>query len=103
MGISPWQVGQLLPLWTPTITTDSGSALSLAGATLSSVLHNTDTEQDIAMVGTWLVTNAALGQAQYTWAAADVAVAGNYVIIVTATFSAGPMPTDPIPFLILAY
>jgi hypothetical protein len=103
MGISPWQVAQLLPLWTPTLTKDDGTALNLTGATLTSVLHNVETGQDTAMIGAWVITNAALGQAQYTWASADVAIAGNYVIVVTATYAGGALPTDPTPFLLLQY
>ena len=103
MGISPWQVAQLLPLWTPTLTKDDGTALNLTGATLTSVLHNTVTGQDTAMTGAWVVTSATLGQAQYTWASGDVATAGNYVIVVIVTYAGGPMKVDPVPFLILAY
>jgi|SRR5579859_5198901 len=103
MGISPWQVGQLLPLWQDTITGDNGAAIPLTGGTVTGILHNTVTGQDTPLTGTFLITNAALGQVQYTWSAADVAVAGNYVIVRTVTFSGGALKIDPVPFLILAY
>ena len=101
MGITPFYVGQLLPTLTLTINKDAGVALDLTSATLTSLLHNVQTGQDTTMIGTWAVSSpATAGIAVYTWASGDTAIAGNYQIIVTATYSGKPLDADPIPFLI---
>jgi hypothetical protein len=102
MGISPMYVGQRLPTMTLTINKDTGSAQDLTGASLSSILHNTNTGQDTAMTGTWTVTNATSGIATYAWTAADTATPGSYTIIVSAAIGGLPLTGDPIPFLILS-
>ncbi|MBF6588918.1 MAG: hypothetical protein IVW57_00120 [Ktedonobacterales bacterium] len=99
--ISPWQVGQTLPVWTPTWTYDNGSPVNLTGATLSLLIVNVTTGVVLAGAGTFTVVNGSLGQAQYAWATADCAEPGQYVLIAKATFAGGGvLPADPVPWLV---
>jgi hypothetical protein len=103
MAISPWSCGATLPVWQATFTDDSGNALNLTGATLSLIIHNTQTQEDVAGAGTWTITNATSGQATYAWAAADSAEPGIYSLSVRITFSGGGvLYTDPVPWTVNA-
>ena len=98
MALSPWQCGATLPVMPFQFQGDSGVATNLTGATLSLTIHNTQTGADVAGVGTWTITNATAGQATYTFAAADSEVAGLYDLYIIATYSAGDLPFNPIPW-----
>lgn len=103
MGISPMYVGALLPAINLTIFDDSGNAVNLTNYTLSSTLRNIATSQDTAMTGSWAITGASAGQAQYLWASGDTANAGDYNLIIKATNASNkPLICDPIFLRILA-
>lgn len=103
MALSPWYVGQTLPIASLTFQDDGGNALNLTGGTLSVIIHSVSgAASDTAGAGTFNTTNAALGQATYTWAAADVATAGTYTLIFKVTYSGGVVICDPITWQVLA-
>lgn len=102
MALSPWPAGATLPLWNATLSDDTGAAVNLTGATLSLIIRNTRTLTDQTGAGSWTITGATAGQAQYTWAAADSATIGDYVLIVVATYAGGVLKTDPIPWQVVA-
>lgn len=103
MALSPWSSGATLPLWNVTIADDSGAAVNLTGATLSLIIRNTRTLTDQTGAGSWSITSATAGQAQYTWAAADSATPGDYALIIVATYSGGGvLKTDPITWQVVA-
>jgi hypothetical protein len=95
-------VGATLPVMALTLTDDTGAAINLTGATLSLIIHNTQTQEDVAGAGTWAITNAAAGQATYTWASGDTATAGSFLLYVKATYSGGVAIADPIKWMVNA-
>lgn len=101
--ITPWYVGQTLPNLTVTFQTDTLAPQPLTNLTPSLVIRNPVTGVDMAGAGTWSIANAAAGIAQYTWASADVAVAGSYVLVITLTDGSGrTLKCDPIPWQVVA-
>lgn len=100
MGITPWYVGQLLPLLTITFTDDSNKAVNLTGATLTLTIHNLATNSSVAGAGSFVITDAANGVGTYTLDAVDVATAGNYTVQAVATINGKPLKADPISWVI---
>lgn len=101
MAVSPFYCGQTLPVMSLTLTDDTGAAINLTGAALSLIIHNTQTQEDVAGAGTWDITNATAGQATYTWASADSSVAGNFTLYIKATYAGGVAIADPINWQVL--
>ena len=96
MGITPWFVGQVSPVWTINILPDSGTfnASGLVPSNFSMVFRNTDASGivDINGTGTFSNVTVASGSApatvQYTPSSTDVQNAANYralVKVVTGT------------------
>lgn len=100
MSIQPWYTGQTLPAMEPTFEDDNGNAINLTGATITLKFRNQQTNQDQVGAGTWNILSATGGIAQYSWASADVATAGSYLIYVDVTYSGGKRTFDPVPFII---
>lgn len=86
-SISPMYVGQTLPNYTRTLTTNSGVVVNLTGAILSMKLVNQMTGQVIICSGTWVIDNASQGLAHYPWQVGDTAVAGVWDAYVVAAYS----------------
>lgn len=96
MAISPWPSGATLPVWAVTITDDTGAAVNLTNATITLLIRNVNNTSGVSGAGTWTITNATAGQATYSWAAADSANVGSYMLTVIITFSNGVIKTDPV-------
>lgn len=98
MGISPWKVGQTLPVWKVTLSDDSGAALDLTGATvtLKAAYAMVKPLTYSAALGQLVVTNAATGVIQYAVSSSDIFVltAGDYLLEWTATYPSGEVVTD---------
>lgn len=94
MAISPWAVGQLLPVWTVTFTDDSGATLNLTGATLTLQIRNKSSGAVTSGAGSFVVTSASTGLATYSPDAADVAAAGEYEVRGVATIGGKEVMTD---------
>jgi hypothetical protein len=85
-----------------TFVDDGNAAINLTGATLTLIIHNTQTNTDATGAGSWTITNAAGGLATYAWAAADSATSGTYLLYIKATYSGGVSICDPIPWQVNA-
>ena len=76
----------------------SNTPYVLTGLTLATAyafkLINISNGTIITGAGTWSYVNAAQGQIQYAWNAADVAIAGMYRIKVVVTFPSGALTFD---------
>lgn len=95
MGISPWiktsYQTQLAPLWTITLTNDSGTAnlTGLTDSALSIYFKNLSTGIETKGVGTLHIVQASSGIVSYQVDASDVVI-GNYDVRLWVTFSNGP-------------
>lgn len=81
-----------------------GVAYSLAGLEPTSfTLSLTNVSNGIEIVGTgvWSVVIAGLGQAQYVWSPADVALPGLFMLQVQILFPTGTLTFDSVPLEIL--
>ncbi len=85
MSISPWPLGQLLPVWTVTFQDDSGVALDLTGASLTLQIRNRSSGAVTSGAGSFVITSASTGVATYSPASADVATAGEFEVRGIAT------------------
>ena|SRR5579872_6556387 len=98
MGFSPIGVGDASPThWT--FTTDSG-VFALTGISASAIaMHYIEQPPSGSPArvgtGTWTITNAGSGLADYYPSSADVATPGTYKIYPVITLSTGPKPFDP--------
>ena len=91
---SPIFVGDTGALFSPSFQHKDGSAVNLAGATLS--LKMQDTLGDLKTgVGTWTIDDPTNGLAHYNYAAADVSQAGTWTLYVTITIGGLPLHADP--------
>ena len=100
---SPRYVGGILPAHAVTITDDSGNVVNLTGATLTSKMVNQLTGAVNVCGGVWTITNAAAGQATYSWQTADLAVPGVWDFYTTATYGTSPQEFEPETIVILAH
>ena len=115
MSISPFAVGQMLPILQVQLTVDNpnptgvvppppGNPLDLTGlnaGNLSMNIYNTVTKTDQAGEGTFVIVNASQGQIQYFWSALDTATSGNFQLFITVTFEGGPLVMDPIALTVI--
>lgn len=102
MAISPWHVGQLAPNATITLTYDSGTVVDLTGYSSVSLLFVSQSDgTSFAGAGSGSAPTPSNGQIVYTWAAADVATEGRYVIRPSVLFSGKPLRCDDIPWVVL--
>lgn len=95
MGISPWVKSasqtQLAPLWTVTLTNDSGTAnlTGLSNTALTIYFKNISNGVETQGQGALNIVTAASGIISYQVNANDVAI-GLYRVRVVVTFSNGP-------------
>lgn len=100
MGISPWHTGKTAPIWSITLTTDSGTGANLTGLTPSALqllIKNRDRGDDIIQTGTGTFTIVQANPALVTYqlSSQDVTTPGNYEIYVIVTYSNGPESYGP--------
>lgn len=96
MSFSPIAAGDASILHC-TFTVDGGGAFSLAGLTTSNLsMHyvNSSGTPHIG-TGTWTITNATAGTADYAPSAADVATADTYKLYPVLSLTTGPKAFDP--------
>jgi hypothetical protein len=88
MQISPWPVGQTYPLLAAQLILSDGTIVAgLATATFSLLIRSVPAGTDMVGAGTFGSINMGTGTVLYTWAAADVALAGVYQLYVKATYT----------------
>ena len=97
-GISPWLKTsfktQLAPLWTISLTTNSGAAINLTGlddSALSIYFTNISTDIEIQGAGALHITQVNPGIVSYQVDSSDVVI-GNYEVRVWIAFGNGPEP-----------
>lgn len=66
---------------------DDGSPVVITGATMTGKIRKMGTATSSVLAGTITVTDGTLGEATLAYAAADVALAGTFVVQITATLS----------------
>jgi hypothetical protein len=112
MSISPFVVGQLLPILQVQLLQDPASVVGvvpsqpgppvnlsgLGAGNFSMNIYNTVTKTDQPGNGYFIIVSAAQGQIQYVWDPADTANPGNFQLFISAVFSGRPLIFDPIPF-----
>jgi len=110
MAISPFAVGQLLPVMQVQLFTEGstptaqGVPLDITGLTFGNFtlnIYNVITKTDQLGQGSFIIVNASQGIIRYAWALGDTSAAGTYQLFVTATYSGNPLTFDPIPFTIV--
>jgi hypothetical protein len=80
--ISPMTVGDLNPIWNPTIQDKFGNAINLTGLSAGQItlrLKNEASGISKTGLGTVTITNAAAGIITYAWAAGDTNAAGEWL------------------------
>ncbi len=101
--ISPWRVGQTLPLWTHTVTDDSGLPLNFTGVVTSVLLiRDRQTGMERTGTGTFAFTAPTTCTFTYTWGTADVAQAGQFELLVRVTYPSGTLALDAVPWEVLS-
>lgn len=109
MGISPFVVGQTLPVLQVTLYKEGitpysvGSPVDLTGLSyynLSLNMYNTSQRTDQVGQGIFLITDAVGGVVQYVWDAQDTATPGQFDLYITASFLSGDLIFDPLPFVV---
>jgi hypothetical protein len=111
MPVSPFAVGQRLPIMQVQLMTEAdppntvAQAVDLTGLNAGNfVLNIYDTTVKTDQVGTGvfiIVSPSSQGLIQYAWSAADTANSGAKQLFITANFAGGPLTFDPIPFVIV--
>ena len=86
--------GDTLPVLTDTLTYSNGTAVNLAGASVTFVMRAM-TANATTTNATATVTNAATGAISYTFTATDTATAGMYMANWLVTFGGGALMTFP--------
>lgn len=100
MSLNPWKVTQQAPLWTITLTTDSGAdnITGLTAGSFSIIFKQTSNGpgqgQETTGTGTFAIVTANPAVITYQVSVADVTNAGTYLVTVWATFSNGPKPWE---------
>ena len=101
-GISPWRVGQLLPVWTIPITDETGKVVDLTGVANNQFsLTIYDKATGLARAGDptgafTVQSPATAGVVTYAWGALDVATPGHYTLTVAWTVGGKPDDSGPI-------
>lgn len=85
----------------PVFLHKDGSAVDLTGATISMIMEDAEGNTKTAL-GIWTITDAANGQASYSYASTDVNTAGNWTLYITITVGGKPKHTDTKQLEILA-
>jgi hypothetical protein len=88
MGISPWYVGQVLPLWQITLTPDTGTSdvTGLYSSAFTMRFINTLTSAEIVGEGTFSIIQANPAIVQYQLATSDVTTPGTYTVLVEVDY-----------------
>lgn len=97
-GFSPMQQGATAPPIKFTFEDDDGNPVSLVGlltSALSLSFYNLDNQQLQAGAGTWQITDATLGIAEYSWDSSDTASPGRFEVRVAISTSLGVYKPDP--------
>jgi hypothetical protein len=100
-GITPWYTGQLLPTWTLSLVNDVGAPVNLTGATAVSLSFVKGSNVSAGAGVGAIVSPVTLGQVTYAPAAADVTTPGTYQVFVEVTYPAGPLISDPLPWILV--
>lgn len=91
MGVSPWRVGQLSPVWTINMVRDNNTIMDLTGVTtgqLSLIIYNASRVITGTGAGTFTITSAQPGIVTYQLVSGDVpTTAGQYWIRVGINFN----------------
>lgn len=90
---SPILCGDTGAPFDPLFLHKDGSVVDLTGATISMIMEDSEGNVKIAM-GTFTVTNAAGGQASYSYAASDVNTAGSWTLYIAITIGGKPIHAD---------
>lgn len=98
---SPVYCGDTGAPFDPVFVHKDGTAVDLTGATITMIMVDAEGNTKTA-AGTWIITNAANGQASYSYASTDVAVAGNWTLYITITINSKPVHADTKQLEILA-
>lgn len=106
MGISPWAVGQLSPIWTIVMMRDS-KPMDLTGVTtgqLSLLIYNSSHTKTGTGAGTFTIVDTNPGVVTYQLVSADVpATAGQYYVRVEVNFNGtSPDMSDYISWVVNA-
>lgn len=88
--IGPITVGDLLPIWTITLTKADNVAFDLTGATFAGRLFDVETGNAVTLTGSFAITSTTNGIFTFTPLAADVSIPGRYILEITVTQSSKP-------------
>lgn len=96
MGFTPIAAGDASILHC-TFTVDGGAAFSLAGLTNANLsMHYVNSSGTLHVgTGTWTITNATVGTADYAPSSADVTTADTYKLYPVLSLATGPKAFDP--------
>ena len=80
-------VGDLMPVWQPTILDTKKNPVDLTGTTLQLKMRDAANPNYVVFgQGTWLILNALAGLAQYSWVLADTARMGSYNLYIIVNY-----------------
>lgn len=102
---SPVSVGDTAAPFNPTFQYSDGTAVNLAGATITMKLQGISAGNSgttTTCTGIWSITDAPNGKASYAYTSADVATAGLWNMFITITISGKPVHADTKILQILA-
>jgi hypothetical protein len=91
---SPMYAGDTLNPFSPQFSYRDGSPVNLTNATITLVMVNSAPYSRQAGTGTWVIDNAAAGQAHYNWSSADVSTPGTWTIQVEIVVGGEPLHFD---------
>jgi hypothetical protein len=97
MPITPIYVGDTSPLWHNTFLDDSGNIFPLSGLTVANLsMHFLNLETGVLKLGTgtWTITNAPAGKADYALSTADTNTAGVWKVYPVVMTANGPQHMD---------
>lgn len=104
MAVTPWYTTQTAPALQISLNTDSGqeNITGLVAGNFALVIRNTSNNTDANGTGTFAILNANPAVVTYSFSSGDVTTAGNYQLIIKATYPSGTKVFDPVPFTITA-
>jgi hypothetical protein len=98
---SPVFVGDTGAPFDPVFVHKDGTAVDLTGATITMIMVDAEGNAKTA-AGIWTIISTVNGQASYSYAGADVAVAGNWTLYITITINSKSVHADTKQLEILA-
>jgi hypothetical protein len=90
---SPIVAGDVGASFAPQFLHKDLSAVNLSGATVTMVMVDAEGNAKNAL-GTWVIDDSTNGKTHYVFNAADVAVAGDFMLYITITISGLPVHAD---------